>query len=61
MLEILKSSKLLTLLKSAKKLNNNNVTIKIFGDGIEFMKLKKYKEDNNIDNVNFLGRFQKTE
>ena len=54
-----KAQKLLTLLKSAKKLNNNNVTIKIFGDGIEFMKLKKYKEDNNIDNVNFLGKVSK--
>ena len=31
MLEILKSSKIIDLIKICKKLNNNNVTIKIFG------------------------------
>jgi glycosyltransferase involved in cell wall biosynthesis len=51
---------LLTLLKSAKKLKETDmVDIKIFGDGIELTKLKKFKEENNIKHVNFYGKVQK--
>ncbi len=52
-----KAQKLLTLLKSAKKLKKNKrVIFKIFGDGIEYMKLKKFKKDNKINNVTFYGK-----
>ncbi len=55
-----KAQKLLTLLKSAKKLKTNNkVIFKIFGDGVEFMKLKKFKKDNKINNVTFYGKVSK--
>lgn len=55
-----KAQKLLTLLKSAKKLNETDkVEIKIFGDGIELAKLKKYKKEKKIKHVNFYGKVSK--
>jgi len=55
-----KAQKLLTILKSAKKLKETDmVDIKIFGDGIEFTKLKIFKKENNIKHVNFYGKVSK--
>ena len=55
-----KAQKLLTLLKSAKKLKETDmVDIKIFGDGIELTKLKRFKQENNIKHVNFYGKIPK--
>jgi len=55
-----KAQKLLTLLKSAKKLKvNDKVNIKIFGDGIELEKLKKYKKENNLKHVTLYGKVSK--
>jgi len=55
-----KAQKLFTLLKAAKKLKETDkVDIKIFGDGIELVKLKKYKKEKNIKHVNFYGKVSK--
>ena len=55
-----KAQKLLTLLKSAKKLKvSDKVNIKIFGDGIELEKLKKFKKENDIKHVTFYGKVSK--
>ena len=55
-----KAQNLLTLLKSAQKLKEkDNITIKVFGDGVEFTKLKKYIKDNSINHVYFYGKVSK--
>ena len=57
-----KAQKLSTLLKSVKKLNSvskKKVVIKIFGDGVELQKLKKFKKENNIRDVYFYGKVSK--
>ena len=35
------------------------VVIKIFGDGVELQKLKKFKKENNIRDVHFYGKVSK--
>ena len=55
-----RAQNLLTLLKSVKKIKDkDNIAIKIFGDGIELTKLKKYKKENNIKNIYFYGKVSK--
>lgn len=55
-----KAQKLKTLLRSAKKIKKNKkIIIKIFGDGIEFSKLQKFKKENNISNVYLYGKVSK--
>ena len=47
-------------MKSVKKIKDkDNIAIKIFGDGIELTKLKKYKKENNIKNIYFYGKVSK--
>ena len=48
------------MLKSAKKLKEKDkVDIRIYGDGFELDKLKKYKKENNIKHVTFYGKVSK--
>ena len=55
-----KAQSLITLLKSAKKLKEKDkVDIRIYGDGFELDKLKKYKKENNIKHVTFYGKVSK--
>lgn len=55
-----KAQKLFTLLKAANKLKETDkVDIKIFGDGIELSKLKKYKKEKDIKHINFYGKVSK--
>ena len=54
-----RAQKLLTLLKSARKLKSENIKIKIFGDGAELKNLKDYKKKYKLDNVIIYGKISK--
>ena len=47
------------LLKSAKKLKNTNIGFIIIGDGDLFDEMKKYAEDEKLNNVYMLGKKDK--
>ena len=57
-----RAQKLTTLLKAIKKINQYHkikVIVKIFGDGAELNKLKKFKKKNFINNIYFFGKVSK--
>lgn len=50
------------MLEAAKKTNvNKNIHYVLIGTGVEEDKLKKYKEENDLNNVSFLGLKPKSE
>lgn len=57
-----RAQKLTTLLKAVKKINQYHkikIIVKIFGDGAELNKLKKFKKKNSIKNIYFFGKVSK--
>lgn len=56
-----KAQNLLTLLKAIKKIKkNNHLFVKIFGDGFELNKLKKFSIDNKLKNIKFYGKVSRS-
>ena len=52
-----KAQNLLTLLEASKKVKNTKkLLIKIFGDGVELSKIKKFIKDNDLKNVKLYGK-----
>jgi len=52
-----KAQNLLTLIKASKKVRNKKrLLIKIFGDGVELRKLKKFINDNDLKNIKLFGK-----
>lgn len=50
---------LITLLKAAEKLLNDNILFILIGTGVEESLLKKYAKEHNLNNVEFTGEIPK--